>query len=743
LRFHPVILCGGAGTRLWPASRIDRPKPFISLLGARSLFQETALRLAGLEGLAPAVVVTGEAHADMVERQLTEIGLAATLLIEPEGRDSAPALAAAAAWITDQDPEGIAVALASDHHIPDAAAFRAAVVLAGLAAKGGAIVTFGVQPTAPATAYGYIQPGAPLADAPGVRAVMRFVEKPDAATAQAYLAQGYLWNSGNFVYRAATLVEELTRYAPEVMAAARAGLDKAEGLLARRRLSAAFRAAPKISIDYAVMERTARAAVAPVSFAWSDIGAWDAVWAASPHDAEGNVVQGDVVLTESRDSLIRAAPGSPLVAGVGLRGIGVVVERDAILVCDLAASQGVKLAVDRLKAEGRTELSFGDGGGGLAAARARFETWLNASALPLWWAIGADHQGGGFREAIDHQGRPAIADRRARVQGRQIYAYATAGMMGWSGPWREAVDRGLDFFITRHRREDGLFRTLLHPDGTPADETAMLYDQAFALLALATAAQALPERNEALKAVADAALATLKASRAHGGGGFTEAVGETPFQANPHMHLLEAALAWCEAGGGAAWEALADEIVGLCLDRFIDARGALHESFDTDWRPSAGLSGRLVEPGHQFEWAWLLERWSRLRGRADAHAAAIRLFAAGEAGVDPVRGVAVAAMLDDLVAVHDPLARLWPQAEWLKAGLILAEVETDPLAKARQMAAAEGGAAALFRYFDTPVAGLWRDKLEADGRFRDEPAPASSLYHIVCAFKDLKDRCPG
>jgi mannose-1-phosphate guanylyltransferase/mannose-6-phosphate isomerase len=213
----------------------------------------------------------------------------------------------------------------------------------------------------------------------------------------------------------------------------------------------------------------------------------------------------------------------------------------------------------------------------------------------------------------------------------------------------------------------------------------------------------------------------------HPAGGFREA-GAQPFQANANMHLFEAALAW-EAAGGEGWGEIADEIAGLALAKFIDGPGGfLREFFDAGWRPAAGEDGRLVEPGHQFEWAWLLERWGRLRGRADAQAAARRLFAAGARGVDPGRGVAINALSDDLT-VRDAAARLWPQTEHLKAALILGE-------DAAALTAANG----LALYLQTPVQGLWRDRLRPDGGFEPEPAPASSFYHIVCALQALLAR---
>jgi mannose-1-phosphate guanylyltransferase/mannose-6-phosphate isomerase len=721
---HPVILCGGVGARLWPASQEHRPKPFLPLLGARSLFKDTVLRMTGIAGGEAPVIVAGRRHVGLVNAQLAELGIAGTVLVEPQGRDSAPAVAAAAAWIAARDPDGIAAMVASDHHIPDAAAFRRAVEVAAEAAAAGRIVTFGVRPTEPATAYGYVEPGEPLAATPAIHALSRFVEKPGLEAAKGYLDAGYLWNSGNFVFGAATLMRELDRHAPEVARVAREAVETAAPAGGALALGAGFAAAPKISIDYAVMEKTDRAAVLPVEFAWSDVGAWDAVHAGAPRDGDGNAVFGDALLQDSRDSLVRT--DGPLVVGVGLNRVGVVVEAGAVLVCDLDASQSVKTAVDRLKAAGRPE-ALPPAPPSLATLKDRFETWLFGSALPLWWTLGADHVAGGFREVLDARARPVVRPLRARVQARQAYSFAAAGGLGWPGPWRQATAHGLEFLRTRYRRADGLYRTLVAPDGAPLDDTAMVYDQAFVLLALAQAAEVMPDRAETFRAEAGALLEALRAARGHPAGGFSEPVGPSLFQADPQMHLLEAALAWEEAGGGAAWTGLADAQAELGLARLLDpACGAVKENFDADWRPAEGPLGRQVEPGHQFEWAWLLERWGRMRGRDDARAAARRLFAAGERGVDPGRGVAVDELTDDF-AIADWTARLWPQTERLKAALILGETA----------AAAEAGRA-LMGYFEGLLPGLWRDKREADGRFRDEPAPASSLYHIVCAFSVLK-----
>ncbi|MFZ3007511.1 MAG: AGE family epimerase/isomerase [Phenylobacterium sp.] len=360
----------------------------------------------------------------------------------------------------------------------------------------------------------------------------------------------------------------------------------------------------------------------------------------------------------------------------------------------------------------------------LREAAVWYDDWLRVHALPLWWNVGADHARGGFLEALSLEGEPRPAPRRGRVQGRQIFTYALAGMMGWDGPWREAAWCGVDYMLAHFQREDGLIRTLVGLDGEPIDETAMLYDQAFAILGLATLHRVDPGRID-LVAEGDKIRHGLQSMR-HVHGGFRENIVQ-PFQANAHMHLLEAAMAWGEAGEP-SWDAMADEIVEAALNTFIDPDGGfLREFFDEGWRPAVGDEGRLVEPGHQFEWAWLLERWGRQRGRGDARAAARRLFAIGRKGVDPLRRVAVNELWDDLT-LRDGTARLWPQTEHLKAALILDDLDAA-------LEAANG----LRRYLETPRVGVWRDKMGLDGHFQEGPAPATSLYHLITACKSLSE----
>ena len=372
----------------------------------------------------------------------------------------------------------------------------------------------------------------------------------------------------------------------------------------------------------------------------------------------------------------------------------------------------------------------------LAALARKLTSWLMDEALPLWWRVGADHQRGGFHEAIGLDGHPVEANRRARVQARQVFAYAVGGAMGWAGPWTQAVGHGLDFFRKHYPRPDGLYSNAVTPQGAPVEAPVSLYEQAFALLALATASQALA--RPALMADAAQLLERLSAMRRAPAGGFIELAGDQPYWANPHMHLLEAAMACEAADPGGPWRALADEMAELCLAKFLDAEtGALREYYDETWTPALGIAGRLVEPGHQFEWAWLLETWGVSRGRADARAAARRLYQVGAgAGIDRMRGVAMYELLDD-GSVHDPRARLWAQTEWLRVALFLGRSEPDAAQRARYRIDAATAARTVLRYLETPVRGLWRDQLTGAGAWVDEPAPASSLYHIIGAIREL------
>ena len=350
---QPVLLSGGSGTRLWPLSREAYPKQFLALAGERTMLQDTWLRAAALADRAP-IVVANEVHRFLAAEQLRLVGVErAAIVLEPVGRNTAPAIAAAALQATADGGDPLLLVLPSDHVVRDADAFRAAVRAAVPAAQAGALVTFGIVPQAPETGFGYIQADPAHADGNGVRRVLRFVEKPDAATAQGYLdAGGYYWNSGMFLFRASRYLEELARFRPEIADAVRSASAQARRDGDFVRLDAdAFAASPSDSIDYAVMERTGHAMVLPVDIGWNDVGSWSALWDVSEQDGDGNAHHGDVIAVDSRNCYAYARR---LVAMVGVDDLVVVETDDAVLVARKDRVQQVKDVVARLKSEQRS-----------------------------------------------------------------------------------------------------------------------------------------------------------------------------------------------------------------------------------------------------------------------------------------------------------------------------------------------------------------------------------------------------
>jgi mannose-1-phosphate guanylyltransferase/mannose-6-phosphate isomerase len=348
----PVILCGGTGTRLWPLSRESYPKQFWPLASDKTMLAETAARGSGA-GFLPPMVVCNEAHRFLVAEQLRDKG--ASIVLEPVGRNSAPAIAAAALLAEETAPGAVLWFMAADAAIGDVAALQAALAKAAVAARAGAIVTFGMQPTAPETGYGYIETGDPLPGSADVKRIARFVEKPDAARAAEFLKTGrHLWNSGMFVATAASMLTEMEVHAPEVLKGVRAAVDGAarDGDFIRLE-AAAFTATPSISIDYAVMERTQKAAVVPAAIGWSDIGSWAALWEIQAKDAAGNATHGPVELVGAKNCYVRSE--GILTGVIGLEDAVVVVTDDAVLAMHRDHAQDVKKLVDQLKARGAKE----------------------------------------------------------------------------------------------------------------------------------------------------------------------------------------------------------------------------------------------------------------------------------------------------------------------------------------------------------------------------------------------------
>jgi mannose-1-phosphate guanylyltransferase / mannose-6-phosphate isomerase len=348
-RIVPVVMCGGTGTRLWPVSRESMPKQFVPIVGSTSTFQQVLSRVNDAELFARPIVISNTDFRFVVAEQLRECGIEADIVLEPVRRDSGLAVAVSAVLAAERNRDALMLVLAADHIVRKPDEFREACRRAATAAANGRIVTFGIEPTHPATNYGYIRPGEKL-NGTSVLAVEAFVEKPDAVTAANYVADRYLWNSGNFLFHAATMLSEIERFEPAMAEAAKAAVHGLTRDLDFLRLAAEpFARAPKKSIDYAVMERTKLAAVVPTDIGWSDIGSWSTVWHVLDHDSAGNATDGPVVMLDSHNNLVRSE-ASILTTVVGLDDVIVVSTTDAVLVSSRTKAEEVKTLVEQLKA---------------------------------------------------------------------------------------------------------------------------------------------------------------------------------------------------------------------------------------------------------------------------------------------------------------------------------------------------------------------------------------------------------
>lgn len=374
----------------------------------------------------------------------------------------------------------------------------------------------------------------------------------------------------------------------------------------------------------------------------------------------------------------------------------------------------------------------------LAKRQELFE-WIRLQVYPLWGKTGVDHNEGGFFEKIDALGCPLNDPRRARVVGRQLYSFSNASNFGWEGPTEEIISNGLRFLEKYHNEEGGI-HSVIEPNGRVVRKEFDLYDYAFVLFGLAAVVEAYPSAAH-LKSRANSLLNHIYERWKHPIAGFEEANPRTlPLKANPHMHMLESCLAWENVTpDDRRWSQLADEIVQLALDRFIcPETGALHEFYDSDWTPIAGELGRIVEPGHQCEWAWLLARWGRNRRSNDAITTAKVLVATAEKyGTDSERGVMFNELNEDM-SVRDKAARLWPQTERIKGWLTLYQLAENASDRSHALDRVCNAIDGLLQFRHPNLPGAYFDRLEVDGSFREEASPASSLYHIICAARELQ-----
>ncbi|MFS0710715.1 sugar phosphate nucleotidyltransferase [Brevundimonas sp. 2P06AA] len=688
MTFYPVIMCGGAGTRLWPASRPSRPKQFIPLAGNRSLFQETALRVVTLiQGGGRILVVGGAAHRGAILDQLHEVGVEAQILLEPEARDSAPAMAAAAAWTHAHDPLGINVFVASDHHIPDAEAFRSAVRQAAILAQEGHIVTLGVEPSEPSEAYGYIR-----AKGAALGPVEAFVEKPDRRTAETYIERGYLWNSGNFIASAETFLAELSKHSPGAEAAARAAVSEAPPN-AVTLLGPSFREAPRVSIDYALMEKTRNAWVLPVDFAWSDLGSWDAVSATGEGEIGGHIFE------DAEGCMARASDGM-IVAALGVRNLAIVAERDAVLVCDLSRAQDVKKVVERIRLSSPHHVDFPQARqDSLLEGMERLRDWLRLRALPVWSAIGQS-ENGAFAELVSLEARPLAVATSLVTQARQVTVFVQAGRLGWRGPWRRNVEAGLAYLDATMlcSREEG-------------DECASSDDpviEGAALLLAWAAVQHLDGVEDDYESRSiDLMERLLRDGAAEGA--FDRIAG-----------IFEAALAWADVGSDPSWRDTADTLAATAIERLLEPGEALRLSDE----------GRGLSPGVGFEWASLLAVHGG-GGSVASRAAAGLLYTHARESVDLRSGFVLDAKSQQNGAGARRAYRD-SQLLWLKAALVMGNSPGSEDGEERGDDARQA-LHAVFQYLTDH--GLWRDVRLEDGRFIGEAVSARSLRLLHSAFE--------
>lgn len=736
-RIVSFVMSGGVGSRLWPLSREDNPKQFHDLSGDGSMLAKTLRRLtARPEGETPIFLIAAERHAERVHADLAGLDLSGGgPLFEPTGRNTAAAVALAALRTLSEFGDSLVLVVPSDHEIATPKQFWQSVEVGSEAALAGRLVVFGIRPTQPETGYGYIEVSG---ENSGVFDVSRFVEKPDLATAQSYLKAGtFYWNTGIFLFRAGAMRDAFAAFQPDIWQATEAAYKAAttdlSGLYMPLELYAAI---PSNSIDYAIMERAKDIAMVPAGFRWNDLGSWQSLLGVGPADANGNVVVGDVVAIDCENSYIRS--DGRLLSAIGMKDVAIVSTADATFVAPVSHSQHVKKIVEQLEKSGRLETRFTPAHDRViesGAWRRRVHHWLFEETLPLWSTAGVDERHGGFHEALGFDGQPLMKPKRMRTMARQIYAFAVAKARGWDGPADRLITHGIAFMAGKGRTEKGGWVRTLNVDGSVADATEDAYDHSCVLLALAHAHMCgNPDALRLGEETFSFLDAHLEDSRMTG---FLETSdGEGERRSNPHMHLLEAFLAWYEATGDRTYLRRAARIIDLFRSHFFDAESwTLGEFFDAGWKPAAGEKGTWTEPGHHFEWASLLTDFAARSGQSELSNFARKLYASAIAnGLNRATGLAYGAVSRQGLPL-DLVSRSWPQAEAIKAAIAL-DGSGGPDLKPE----IEARVGRLFRWHIDPAPlGLWIDRIDERGRSLASDVPASIFYHLVCALTQYLD----
>ena len=715
---RPVILCGGAGTRLWPLSTPDHPKQFLPLTSHKPMIVETADRFAQplADGVAfdQLLVVGAQGHSALLHKTLPN----ARFILEPFGRNSAPAIAAACLASNADD---LLLILPADHSIKNVQAFQDAIAAATPTAKQDFIVTFGIEPTYPAIGYGYIK--AKTGAQAALFDVEAFVEKPARDVAEAYLAEGqYYWNAGIFLFKASTMLAALTAHAPDIVPAVEVAMGEEQGGVVAL-IPDAFARAPDISIDYAVMEHASHVKVRPVDMGWSDVGDYKAIrdlFIVGPNDC---VTVGPVAVHDAQRLYVTT--DGPVVAASGVKDLVIVASDNTIMVTPMDNAAAIKSIGQKVTAErGRLGLS--------EPLIEETRDWL-WQTLTVWLDVAWDKQDGGFVEQLALDGTPdPSATRRVRVQARQIYTFARTAMFGWEQATAagDLAQKGLAYLDQNLRHSEGGWVHTVAPDARVVDARRDLYDHAFIILAAATAYESLKDPL-ALQVLEDAAAFVETQMRHQAHGGWCEALPPgLPRRANPHMHLLEAMMAWHQAVPGTKALQIAGEIVDLFEAKFFDpTTNIMSEQFEADWRPVHGTHGAVWEPGHHYEWATLLAMYDKLSGR-DTLSWRRRLIRQADAhGRDPASGFALN-MQTQSGPSPNANRRLWPQLEMFRShlmhpGLDQAGSHNERLRRLMDV------------YLNWGPVGVWLDETDPTGAPAAKAVPASMPYHLVTAFAPL------
>lgn len=730
----PIVLCGGSGSRLWPLSRKSTPKQFHNLATDKTMLCETLDRVSASlsENIYEPARVIGSAQfqtliSEQSQSSTTDID---RIILEPCMRDTCAAVAASICDLSVSNPDRIVLVLPSDHHVADVAGFSAVVKRAADAvAQSGGIMTIGITPSRPETQFGYIeraQGDGPIYD------VERFREKPDLAAAKAYLALGtFFWNAGIFMFRVGDMVQEFERQQPDIWRnacqASKLGEDKGNCLYLD---PSSFEACEKISIDYGIMENAEQIRTVQAAFDWSDLGSWNQLHETAAKDNKGNVIIGDVVTTGVYNSYIRAVDRPVAIAGID--DIVVVSQPDALMIVNREKSFLVKDLHGMISKTSWPPKTINTSGKQIPYLD-RIHNWVFNQALPYWSLKGIDYQNGGVHEALDYAGNPVdLGQKRLRVLARQIYCYAQAHMLGWDGDCDKILNHCVDTLINTGWHEDGGFIHLYNLDGTVQDDRRDAYDQCFVLLGFANlwAAKKSPLAKEwGAKTLAfmDSALADPE------NGGFFETTEKTGTRrANPHMHFFEAMIGWYEATGEQVYLDRAAQIVDLFKSKFFDHENwRLHEIFDAAWKPLDNDVNH-VEPGHHYEWVWLLLRYVKHTGDTSIKDYARKLYATALSFGHYPKTDAVALTMHYDGSELSSTGRMWCQTEGLKAALALKEhgMTVDGNLATRMLDQ-------IFnRYLNTPQAGGWYDAADAEGRIVSTHMPSSTFYHVLCAFAE-------